>query len=486
MDLKTATRRATRDMILDSLCDKEIDVDRIPDTKLATIYDEIMEADDEKVAYTFNLDKVVKVLKSRLAKSPVGGEFSDEAIRKAAPFIGRRARTMPTDDIAANISKLDAKKPAGHTSPDAKLPGHDDLSKWWGARATGKPFRYSPDAMSERGTKAVEIGKSKSAKKPKTPEEQIEEFNNKQSSYDEFLRGVATDYLAAYGFDKTAQLAYEEILQEEEQVKEAAEKIARSELLGKEAARAYAATFFQGQEKIARGLSQLIDKVRGTTPEERRKEREAGMEHKLKMDRMPREQALSLEPREIDLDRKRRQLGLELGPKEVELALAQKSLPFQVKERGLETLDKEQLQALSGKTRELMGKDIKHQQDVVRRLRELQLADQYERRDRERQLFRGLHKRPGTGGLALGGGAAGVSAGTLLRKLVESGVVPKKYKPLSAGALGAAGALGGVGYGILRDAGGGPSRTVRQLERSAFSPPGLTSGSEAPVMPERS
>jgi hypothetical protein len=200
----------------------------------------------------------------------------------------------------------------------------------------------------------------------------------------------------------------------------AMEKAAEDNFLGRMAAQAYAVTYLGGVEKIAQGISGLLAKIRGRTPEER-------------------EQEISLVPREVE--------------NVTESTEAQ---------RGGENL------------RQLQIRELTQRQQMANQLRKLQLQDQHNRRIREEEMFRRLHPGGGfeTTKATLGGGIAGLAGGKLLQGLAASGAQGAERLLPVARRLGTVGALGGLSLGLL--GGSKPTRVTERLERERYVPSSLS------------
>jgi hypothetical protein len=165
-------------------------------------------------------------------------------------------------------------------------------------------------------------------------------------------------------------------------------KAAEHAILGRMAARAFVLQKMRGAEKIAQGLSGLADKI-------------TGLPYKERMARQ----------------RGEREMELELGPPEVALR------------------DIGQAQGTGQDLRRLGFAEATQRQEMANQLRQLQLADQFARREREKEMFRRLY--PSTTGSAARGAMGGLAAGLAGRGLLT-------------GAAGSAGALAGMSPTLAR------------------------------------
>lgn len=253
---------------------------------------------------------------------------------------------------------------------------------------------------------------------------------------DSFLdKGFSLDTIP----DKTAARLFDEIIATETQektaeatytpeAKETLEKAAEYSLLGRIAARAYAATYFEGLEKMAQGFAGLMNRLRGRTPEEA-----------MELERAQREQEISLVPQEVEKVR-----------------------------------ESTQAQRAGESLRQLQLRELAQRQRMAQELRTLQLQDQFSRRRREEELYRKLHPKDGFGALkgALGGGLAGMAGASALRGAGVAGVRGAAELLPLARRLGGIGALTGLSLSMLPKK--QPSRIVERLERERYVPESMS------------
>lgn len=212
-------------------------------------------------------------------------------------------------------------------------------------------------------------------------------------------------------------------------------KAAEHALLGRLAARAYVLQRMRGTEKIAQGLAGLRDRI-------------AGLPYPERMARQ----------------RGEREMELELGPPE--------------------TMARDIGQAqMSGQDIRRIGvQEIQQRQEMANQLRQLQIADQFARREREREMYRRLYPSRSGGVMKgmMGGLATGLAGKSLMSGLAGSagtlggaaGLSPQMIKALAspvARRLPWIGALGGAALGGALG-GRGPSRVVTRAEKELMTP----------------
>jgi len=208
-------------------------------------------------------------------------------------------------------------------------------------------------------------------------------------------------------------------------------KAAEHAILGRVAARAFVLQKMRGIEKIAQGLAGLKDKILGLPYAERMARR-----------------------------RSERETELELGPPEVALK------------------DITQAQMTGQDLRRLGFIEATQRQEMANQLRQLQLADQYARRERERQMFRRLY--PNMSDALLRGALAGYASGLVGKRLLLGtagsignalGMSPAASELLVsplAKKLPFTGLLGGVALGTIF--GRKPSRVLVRAEKELMTP----------------